>query len=117
MFVERSAAAKEGAGHEAFETKASVKEAEGAAKVQATEAPTVHAGKEAGHEEAAQGAVQAGEEERAAAGEAGGESTFTEKWLRLDLAANPEKEIEEDIVGELVRRHARWIKGAGAGVE
>lgn len=32
-------------------------------------------------------------------------------WLRLDEAAvEAGKEIEEDIVAELVRRHTRWIE-------
>lgn len=35
-------------------------------------------------------------------------SRFTESWLRIDLAQNPSKEIEEDIVAELVRRHQAW---------
>jgi len=37
--------------------------------------------------------------------------TFVESWLRIppDVAG---KEIEEDIVHELVRRHAAWIAGA-----
>ena len=35
-------------------------------------------------------------------------SKFSETWLRIDLAANPAKEIEEDIVAELVRRHQTW---------
>ncbi|PFH50632.1 hypothetical protein AMATHDRAFT_75518 [Amanita thiersii Skay4041] len=38
---------------------------------------------------------------------------FEESWLRIDMASpNPAghvKEIEEDIVGELVRRHNQWI--------
>ncbi|GJE94815.1 phosphopantothenate-cysteine ligase [Phanerochaete sordida] len=35
-------------------------------------------------------------------------SKFSETWLRIDLAVNPAKEIEEDIVAELVRRHQTW---------
>jgi phosphopantothenate-cysteine ligase len=39
---------------------------------------------------------------------------FVEYWLRIDTPdANPGvhvKEIEEDIVSELVTRHAEWIK-------
>ena len=39
---------------------------------------------------------------------------FVEYWLRIDIPdANPGvhvKEIEEDIVLELVTRHAEWIK-------
>ncbi|PBK67367.1 phosphopantothenate-cysteine ligase [Armillaria solidipes] len=37
-------------------------------------------------------------------------STFVEHWLRIDLARNPSKEIEEDIISELVRRHEEWVK-------
>ncbi|EJF59785.1 phosphopantothenate-cysteine ligase [Dichomitus squalens] len=37
---------------------------------------------------------------------------YEETWLTIDLEQNPEKEIEEDIVAELVRRHARWIDNA-----
>ena len=41
-------------------------------------------------------------------------SSFVEYWLRIDIPdANPGvhvKEIEEDIVSELVTRHAEWIK-------
>ncbi|KAF9051659.1 phosphopantothenate-cysteine ligase [Panaeolus papilionaceus] len=41
--------------------------------------------------------------------------TFEEYWLRIDIPAHPApgeavKEIEEDIVAELVKRHAEWIK-------
>ena len=42
--------------------------------------------------------------------------SFVEYWLRIDMPdANPGvtvhvKEIEEDIVSELVIRHAEWIK-------
>jgi phosphopantothenate---cysteine ligase (ATP) len=40
--------------------------------------------------------------------------SFVEYWLRIDIPdANPGvhvKEIEEDIVSELVTRHAEWIK-------
>ncbi|KAI0754303.1 phosphopantothenate-cysteine ligase [Daedaleopsis nitida] len=35
---------------------------------------------------------------------------YEETWLRIDLAQNPKKEIEEDIVAELVKRHASWIE-------
>lgn len=35
-------------------------------------------------------------------------SSFTETWVRIDLEANPQKEIEEDIVAELVKRHQVW---------
>lgn len=42
------------------------------------------------------------------------ESSFVEYWLRIDIPeANSGvhvKEIEEDIVSELVTRHAEWIK-------
>ncbi|EKM58026.1 uncharacterized protein PHACADRAFT_116598 [Phanerochaete carnosa HHB-10118-sp] len=47
--------------------------------------------------------------------ESGGDSDsskFSESWLRIDLAADPTKEIEEDIVAELVRRHRVW-SGSG----
>ncbi|CDO70972.1 hypothetical protein BN946_scf184830.g4 [Trametes cinnabarina] len=37
---------------------------------------------------------------------------YEESWLRIDLAQNPKKEIEEDIVAELVKRHQRWIEAA-----
>jgi phosphopantothenate---cysteine ligase (ATP) len=33
---------------------------------------------------------------------------FMESWLRIDLAQNSSKEIEEDIVAELVKRHRVW---------
>jgi phosphopantothenate-cysteine ligase len=40
--------------------------------------------------------------------------SFVEYWLRIDIPdANPGvhvKEIEEDIVSELVTRHTQWIK-------
>jgi len=44
--------------------------------------------------------------------------TFVESWLRIPLvtpaaATTQVKEIEEDIVSELVRRHAVWIDSAG----
>lgn len=35
-------------------------------------------------------------------------TAFSESWIRIDLGQNPTKEIEEDIVEELVRRHAAW---------
>lgn len=45
-------------------------------------------------------------------------SSFVESWLRIDVpatspvpATNQVKEIEEDIVAELVRRHERWTQG------
>lgn len=44
-------------------------------------------------------------------------STFEETWLRIDADARPgvaphhAKEIEEDIVAELARRHSEWVKG------
>ncbi|KAF9467781.1 DNA/pantothenate metabolism flavoprotein [Collybia nuda] len=44
-------------------------------------------------------------------------SSFAESWLRIDIPTSPivhtnqVKEIEEDIVAELVRRHERWIQG------
>ena len=37
---------------------------------------------------------------------------FSETWLRIDLAKEPHKEIEEDIVAELVRRHGVWASAA-----
>jgi phosphopantothenate-cysteine ligase len=43
--------------------------------------------------------------------------SFVEYWLRIDVPdANSGvhvKEIEEDIVSELVTRHAEWIKNNG----
>ncbi|KAI0763469.1 DFP-domain-containing protein [Trametes elegans] len=39
-------------------------------------------------------------------------SGYEEAWLRIDPEKNPTKEIEEDIVSELVKRHGRWIKAA-----
>jgi phosphopantothenate-cysteine ligase len=44
--------------------------------------------------------------------------TFIESWLRIPIvtpaaATTQVKEIEEDIIAELVRRHAVWIDGAG----
>lgn len=45
----------------------------------------------------------------------GSHSTFVESWLRIDIppssSTHQVKEIEEDIVDELVRRHTRWIEG------
>jgi phosphopantothenate---cysteine ligase (ATP) len=35
---------------------------------------------------------------------------FAEQWIRIDLSANPTKEIEEDIVADLVGRHRKWIE-------
>ncbi|KAJ8693833.1 Phosphopantothenate--cysteine ligase cab2, variant 2 [Pleurotus ostreatus] len=41
------------------------------------------------------------------------DSAFTETWLRVDIPSTPsavsQKEIEEDIVFELARRHSEWI--------
>ncbi|KAF9652657.1 phosphopantothenate-cysteine ligase [Thelephora ganbajun] len=37
-------------------------------------------------------------------------SQFAESWVRIDLEKNPEKEIEEDIVEELVKRHKQWVE-------
>ena len=37
-----------------------------------------------------------------------GAELYSESWIRIDLAQNPKKEIEEDIVGELVKRHRMW---------
>ncbi|EIN08327.1 phosphopantothenate-cysteine ligase [Punctularia strigosozonata HHB-11173 SS5] len=46
------------------------------------------------------------------------QSEFTEQWLRIDpaLANKPDhpREIEEDIVGELVRRHETYIEATTA---
>jgi len=42
--------------------------------------------------------------------------TFEERWLRIKIPDDdpvpgfPIKEIEEDIVEELVRRHTEWIR-------
>ncbi|KAH9941823.1 phosphopantothenate-cysteine ligase [Epithele typhae] len=35
---------------------------------------------------------------------------YEESWLRIDLEKDPQKEIEDDIVGELLQRHERWIQ-------
>lgn len=44
------------------------------------------------------------------------DARFVESWLRIDTpassSAHHEKEIEEDIVAELVRRHQQWIEGS-----
>ncbi|KAI0676325.1 phosphopantothenate-cysteine ligase [Trametes maxima] len=40
------------------------------------------------------------------------DAAYAESWLRIDLAQDPKKEIEEDIVAELVKRHAAWIRAA-----
>lgn len=45
-----------------------------------------------------------------AKGEEAGDG-FEVKWLKLN---GREKEIEEDIVGELVQRHDRWVREGGA---
>lgn len=37
-------------------------------------------------------------------------SAFVESWVRVDWEKHPGKEIEEDIVEELVRRHRAWIE-------
>ncbi|KAI0760483.1 phosphopantothenate-cysteine ligase [Fomes fomentarius] len=34
---------------------------------------------------------------------------YEEAWLQIDLGTDPQKEIEEDIVNELVRRHREWM--------
>jgi phosphopantothenate---cysteine ligase (ATP) len=34
---------------------------------------------------------------------------FAESWIRIDLEKTPEKEIEEDIVEGLVKRHNQWV--------
>ena len=33
---------------------------------------------------------------------------FRESWIKIDLATTPNKEIEEDIVGVLVKQHREW---------
>ncbi|KAF5368969.1 hypothetical protein D9758_003005 [Tetrapyrgos nigripes] len=38
----------------------------------------------------------------------GRDNGFEENWLRIDLSTDHEKEIEEDIVKELVKRHGDW---------
>ncbi|KAI0716890.1 phosphopantothenate-cysteine ligase [Earliella scabrosa] len=43
------------------------------------------------------------------------EADYEESWLRIDLGQNPQKEIEEDIVAELVRRHEAWIQSRTTG--
>jgi len=46
-----------------------------------------------------------------------GKLEFMESWLRVDgssVSANRVKEIEEDIVAELVVRHKRWIQQSGS---
>ncbi|KAH9922882.1 phosphopantothenate-cysteine ligase [Amylocystis lapponica] len=45
-----------------------------------------------------------------ARGHAGdGEQEFVESWLRIDPVREPSREIEQDIVAELVVRHQKWI--------
>lgn len=44
---------------------------------------------------------------------AGDKQTFTESWLKIDPVLTPEKEIEEDIVNELVNRHQTWANMPG----
>ncbi|KIY72659.1 DFP-domain-containing protein [Cylindrobasidium torrendii FP15055 ss-10] len=95
VFVERAGAAQAG------ESEAVAGSAGGAE----AEAPAGKAG--AGSVGAAGKADIAGSVGAAAGKE---EPKFIDKWLRIDLAANPEREIEEDIVGELVRQHAKWIR-------
>ncbi|KAJ7109621.1 DNA/pantothenate metabolism flavoprotein [Mycena crocata] len=44
--------------------------------------------------------------------EASESMTFVESWIRISPTSSTEgKEIEEDIIGELVRRHTAWIDG------
>lgn len=38
------------------------------------------------------------------------DSRFAESWIRIDPHDN-NKEIEEDIIAELVTRHEAWING------
>ena len=40
---------------------------------------------------------------------------FRESWIRIDLVEAPQKEIEEDIVRELVQRHREWTGAHGSG--
>ncbi|THV00715.1 phosphopantothenate-cysteine ligase [Dendrothele bispora CBS 962.96] len=40
----------------------------------------------------------------------GSEDVFEENWLRIDLNQDNDKEIEEDIVRELVKRHEEWVR-------
>ncbi|EMD35339.1 hypothetical protein CERSUDRAFT_116136 [Gelatoporia subvermispora B] len=40
---------------------------------------------------------------------AGNEEAYVESWLKIDPSTYPQKEIEEDIVEELVRLHDTWI--------
>ena len=58
-------------------------------------------------------AVAGGSEDNATNNEVGNEfkgTTDTERWLRIDdQDAAYGKEIEEDIVDELVAMHTRWI--------
>ncbi|KAH9852286.1 phosphopantothenate-cysteine ligase [Lenzites betulinus] len=42
------------------------------------------------------------------------EPSYEESWLRIDLERTPKKEIEEDIVSELVRRHQKWIQAGSS---
>lgn len=45
-------------------------------------------------------------------GESAPDERYEESWLRIDLEQHPQKEIEEDIVSELVKRHQAWIAAA-----
>jgi len=45
---------------------------------------------------------------------ASGQDEFEENWLKIDLSKDKEKEIEEDIVRELVKRHEDWVRGGVA---
>ena len=38
----------------------------------------------------------------------GSSTPFTESWLKIDLSTHPDKEIEEDIIAALVKRHEEW---------
>lgn len=38
------------------------------------------------------------------------EPSFVETWIKLDPSVTPPREIEEDIVAELVKRHAAWMQ-------
>jgi len=57
-----------------------------------------------------------GLERHATTNRSGNDTPFVESWLRINppmsspvLGTDQTKEIEEDIVAELVRRHDQWI--------
>lgn len=41
---------------------------------------------------------------------AGNGGEFDETWIRIDLEKDSQKEIEEDIIAELAKRHESWIE-------